>query len=235
MIMGMPISIDIPDVIDAHAFEQLFDLFKQIDQQFSPYIESSEVALFSNGTLQEGALSNSMKATIKACEHYETLTDGYFSAYYNGSFDPSGYIKAWAMQEASEALIAQGITTFLINIAGDMVAHGDAKTWRIGIQDPFNKQATLGIVALTNQAIATSGSYVRGAHIFDPHTKSSKTDLISVSIYGPDIIKADVFATACTAMGFDKATTYLQAYPDYAALLIKTDDTVQPVNNFVFS
>jgi len=235
MIMGMPISIDIPDITDEHIFEQLFDRFKHIDQQFSPYIESSEVSLFAKGNLHEADLSAQMKATIEACAHYEKLTDGYFSAYYNGSFDPSGYIKAWAIQEASTTLISQGLTTFLINIAGDMVANGQTKTWRIAIQDPFNKQTTLGVVALTNQAIATSGSYVRGAHIFDPHTKSSKTDLISASIYGPDIIKADVFATTCTAMGFDKAVSYMQGYPEYAALLVKTDGTLLPVNHFAFS
>jgi thiamine biosynthesis lipoprotein len=232
MIMGMPVSIDIPDATSSDVFQQIFDFFKHVDEQFSTYKESSEVSLFAKGAIPKSALSTELLFVMEQCDYYEKLTDGYFSAYYAGTFDPSGYVKAWAIDTASTLLTNLGFDTFLINVAGDMVARGDARKWNLAVQDPFDTQAILGTVLLTNKAIASSGSYVRGNHIFDPHTKTNDTDLISITIYGDSIVKADVFATACTAMGFDRARAFLQTHPDYAALLVKQNGESEKLNDF---
>lgn len=232
MIMGMPVSIDIPGASSINPFEKVFDFLQQVDARFSPYIESSEVGHFNKDKNSGFTPSADLLFIKKECERYEKLTSGYFSAYYAGVFEPSGYVKAWAMKAASHILEELGFTTFLINIAGDMIASGQDRVWTLGIQDPLQKQALLGTVQLTNQAVATSGSYVRASHILDPHTKTDTTDLISVSIYGDDIIDSDVLATACMAMGFDKACAFLQSHPDYASLLVKKNGEMLPVNNF---
>ena len=228
----MPVSIDIPMETSPDTFNKVFDFLKEVDQRFSPYIDSSEVSRFSRGDLNKSELSPELSFIMEQCKNYEKVTDGYFSTYYTDSFDPSGYVKAWAIEESGKILTNLGIETFLINIAGDMIARGNLRQWNLAIQDPFSKQSILGTVQLTNQSIATSGSYVRGNHILDPHTKTNQTDLISVTIYGKDIIKSDVFATACTAMGFDKARKFLKKYPDYLALLIKNNGESLLVNNF---
>lgn len=230
--MGMPVSIDIPAITAVDAFQKVFDFLRQVDRQFSPYLDSSEVSLFMKGAIKKSALSSELLFIMEQCENYKVLTSGYFSAYYAGSFDPSGYVKAWAIEGASKILLKLGFSTFLINIAGDMVAQGDLRKWNLGIQDPFHKHSILGIVKLTNQSISTSGSYVRGGHILDPHTMLDTTDLLSVTVYGDDIIKTDVFATACTAMGFDKARLFMEHYPDYSALLVKKNGEFLKVNNF---
>jgi thiamine biosynthesis lipoprotein len=232
IIMGMPVSIDIPMESSLDTFNKVFDFLREVDQQFSPYIDSSEVSLFSRGVLKESELSPELLFIMEQCKKYEKVTDGYFSAYYSDSFDPSGYVKAWAIEESGKILTNLGIETFLINIAGDMIARGNIRKWNLAVQDPFSKQSILGTVQLTNRSIATSGSYVRGSHIFDPHTKTNLTDLISVTIYGKDIIKSDVFATACTAMGFDKSRKFLKKNPDYSALLIKNSGESLLVNDF---
>ncbi|MDB5161817.1 MAG: thiamine biosynthesis protein [Candidatus Saccharibacteria bacterium] len=230
--MGMPVSIDIPDATSSDVFQKIFGYFRHVDQQFSPYKESSEVSLFAKGAISKQELSADLLSVMEQCDHYEKLTNGYFSAYYAGVFDPSGYVKAWAINSASALLAELGFDTFLINIGGDMVARGDIRSWNLAIQDPFDVQAILGTVQLTNKAIATSGSYVRGNHIFDPHTKKHDSDLISVSIYGDSIVQADVFATACIAMGYDKARAFLRTQPDYAALLVKQNGESEKLNNF---
>ena len=49
--------------------------------------------------------------------------------------------------------------------------------------------------------MATSGNYERGEHIYNPHTGRAATALDSMTVVGPNICDADVYATAAFAMG----------------------------------
>jgi len=61
---------------------------------------------------------------------------------------------------------------------------------------------TAKVVHPRGHGIATSGSYVRGDHIYDPHRPREKvTDIVSLTVIGPDVLEADRFATAAFAMG----------------------------------
>jgi thiamine biosynthesis lipoprotein len=232
MIMGMPVIIDIPESIDETVFEEVSSYLHGIDETFSTYRHDSEVSRFNNGSLKKDNLSADVRYVSEQCEYYSGLTDGYFSAYYSEIFDPSGFVKAWAMHHVAVIIQSGGYATYLINIAGDMIASGETRTWNIAIQDPLQKDSIYGVVALHNQSIATSGSYERGDHIINPITRSTDTDLISVSIYGNDIINADVCATTCIAMGSAMAQDFLSRYPTYAALLIKKNGSSILVNGF---
>src|SRR5437868_4549419 len=95
-IMGMPISIDIPNCEDKEVFDTVFTYFHKIDDRFSTYKPDSEVSKFITGKLAENDLSDELKKIIKACREVEKMTDGYFSAWAAGAFDPSGYVKGWA-------------------------------------------------------------------------------------------------------------------------------------------
>ncbi len=58
------------------------------------------------------------------------------------------------------------------------------------------------MLALTDRGIATSGTAIRGQHIYDPHRRDvSLVEIVSITIIGPDIYDADRFATAAFAMG----------------------------------
>jgi thiamine biosynthesis lipoprotein len=50
--------------------------------------------------------------------------------------------------------------------------------------------------------VATSGTYLRGAHIYNPHAPDAPAgDIVSLTVIGPNILEADRFATAAFAMG----------------------------------
>ena len=50
--------------------------------------------------------------------------------------------------------------------------------------------------------IATSGTYVRGQHIYDPRRPGRPIeDIVSLTVIGPDVLEADRFSTAAFAMG----------------------------------
>jgi thiamine biosynthesis lipoprotein len=57
------------------------------------------------------------------------------------------------------------------------------------------------VLLVTDLAVATSGTYEKGTHIYDPHTGAPATELLSMTIVGPSIVEADVYATAAFAMG----------------------------------
>ena len=58
------------------------------------------------------------------------------------------------------------------------------------------------MLALTDRGIATSGTAIRGQHIYDPYRHDKPLmDVVSITIIGPDIYDADRFATAAFAMG----------------------------------
>ena len=200
--MGMPVSLDIPSATKETDFEPAFARLSQIDNRFSTYKPDSEVSGFIKGELLENQLSPELKQVIVACKTAEHKTGGFFSAWAAGIFDPSGYVKGWAIAQAGEAIEKQGFGTYCIGAGGDILARSDSgKTWNIGIQDPANSKYLTSQVFIKNGAVATSGNYERGAHITNPKTKQPANSLLSVSVIGRDIIWADVLATAIFAAG----------------------------------
>ena len=57
------------------------------------------------------------------------------------------------------------------------------------------------MVLASGLAVATSGTYEKGQHILDPRSGKPANAWLSFTVVGPDILQADVFATACFAMG----------------------------------
>ncbi len=220
MVMGMGLSIDIPACNDESVFIAVFERFDQIDKRFSPYKEDSELSRYRSGKIEEKDLSSEMKKIMRACKVAEKPTDGYFSAWYDGQFDPTGYVKGWAINEGAKIIKKAGFKTYCLGAGGDILAGSDgAKIWRIGLQDPSNKNYLTSQVILKNGAVATSGNYERGRHITNPKTGKTADSLASVSVVGPDIINADVLATAAFVVGID-SISFINKHPGYEVLAV---------------
>ena len=131
---------------------------------------------------------------------------GYFSAWIGGTFDPSGLVKGWAIDRATSILTRKGGRNFFVDAGGDVQVRGlreDGSPWRVGIRHPTSRGKVARVILAQDLAVATSGTYEKGNHIYDPHTHKDATDLISFTVIGPDILQADVYATAGFAMGED--------------------------------
>jgi thiamine biosynthesis lipoprotein len=74
-------------------------------------------------------------------------------------------------------------------------------------------------LAIAGGAVATSGTYERGPHVLNPFSRGPATELISVTIVGPELISADAYATAAFAMGA-AAPEWLQGLTGYESLVI---------------
>lgn len=205
-IMGMPISLDIADDLPPQELERLsdlaFDWLREVDEQFSTYRPDSEISRLARGELTTP--SPLVASVLERCEELRAETDGWFDAFAGGPLDPSGLVKGWAVQEASDRLTAAGCRNHCVNAGGDIALRGGpspGQPWRIGIRHPWQPMALSWVLACTDLAVATSGTYERGAHIIDPFTRLPATDLVSVTVVGPDLGTADAYATAALAMG----------------------------------
>ncbi len=217
LIMRMPITVAIPDrerteplapgarfATVAQAIEAVFDSFRAVDERFSPYRADSETSRIDRGDLAEAEASPQMREVLALSEQTRRETDGYFSVRFNGRFDPSGLVKGWAIERAARLLDDDGFISFCVEAGGDMEVRGandEGVPWVIGIRSPFEPSKLIRRLRLTNRGIATSGTYIRGEHIWNPRTREPANEIASLTVIGPDVFEADRFATAAFAMG----------------------------------
>lgn len=227
--MGTAISVDIvdppSDVDPDSVIRALFAWFTEVDERFSTYKADSEVSRMNRREASAGALSPDMRAVLDACETLRSDTHGYFDAYATGSFDPSGYVKGWSVQVASDRLLAAGLSNHCVNAGGDIRVRGhgsDDGSWRIGIRHPWDKMKVAWVLAGDDMAVATSGTYERGQHVIDPFRGVPAAELSSVTVVGPDLGRADAYATAAVAMG-RRGLDWLAGLPDHSCAAITSD------------
>lgn len=205
LIMGMPVTVEILDpAADDKTFDGVWDYFNYVDNKYSTYKDSSEISAINRG-LPKAQWSREMKTVMKLCDQTKAQTSGYFDIDRDGQLDPSGLVKGWAIYNVAKMLESAGCHNFYIDAGGDIQPHGlnaEKKPWRVGIRNPFDRQEVVKIVAVSSKGVATSGTYIRGQHIYNPHNPGvPDSDVASLSVIGPNIYEADRFATAAFAMG----------------------------------
>ena len=210
IIMGTPIIIEITNrEATPELFDEVFEYFRYVDNKFSTYKDDSEITAINNKKIQEKNMSAEMQTVFELSEETKKITGGYFDIVTpSGMYDPSGLVKGWSIYNASRILKNRGVNNFYVEAGGDIQTFGKnekGEPWSIGIQNPFNKKREIvKKVYLSGEGIATSGNYVRGAHIYNPKDKNDLlNDIVSISVVGPNIFEADRFATAAFAMGRD--------------------------------
>jgi thiamine biosynthesis lipoprotein len=205
LMMDMPITIVIEDSqVTQENINNVFDFFAYVDETFSIYKEFSEISKINRGELSKNSYSEDMKTILSLSEQTKKETNGYFDIYRNGSIDPSGIVKGWSIYKAAQILENDGFHNFYVDAGGDIQVSGlkDGSSWRVGIRNPFNQHEIVKVLSLTNCGIATSGTQIRGQHIFDPyHPGMPIMDIVSITVVGPNVHEADRFATAAFAMG----------------------------------
>jgi FAD:protein FMN transferase len=232
-IMGIPIGIDARDP-DGMDVEVAFDWLREVDATFSTYRDDSDISRLDRGELAVADCRPEVDEVLNQCMVLNRATRGYFSVRPAGRLDPSGLVKGWAVAGAAERLAAAGAENFCINAGGDIVARGRPapdRLWRIGIRHPEDLESLAAVVALEDLAVATSGEYEQRGHIVDPHTGRPPSGLLSVTVVGPDLAKADAYATAAFAMGAD-GPGWTATLTGYDAMCITSDHRVLQTPGF---
>jgi FAD:protein FMN transferase len=223
LIMGMPITVEVvDDRVGESAIHDTFEYFRSVDEQYSTYKPTSEISKINQG-LPRKQWSKEMREIMKFCEQTKKETDGFFDIEHNGKLDPSGLVKGWAIDQAAKRLRKHHIADFYIEAGGDIQTwglNGDGEPWRIGIRNPFNMDEIVKVIQVSMSGVATSGTYVRGQHIYDPHAPGKPVHTVkSLTVIGRNIYDADRFATAAFAMGED-GINFIETLPGLEGYMI---------------
>ncbi len=230
-VMGTVVSLDVRGAaqpVAERAFDRAMAWLHDVDARFSTYRRDSEISRIDRGELPVAAASADVRWVLDRCDALRDQTGRAFDAHAGGRLDPSALVKGWAVQRGAQILCGEGLTDFCLNAGGDVVVRGGAlpeRHWRVGIQHPRDREAIAAAIAVTDQAIATSGAYERGEHLLDPRTGAAPSDALSVTVAGPDLGSADAYSTAAFALGAD-GPAFTLGLEDYEAMTILADGRV---------
>ncbi|TFH22547.1 MAG: FAD:protein FMN transferase [Bacteroidia bacterium] len=149
--------------------------------------------------------------------------------------------QGYAVDVVSFYLEKLGCRNYMVEIGGEIRTRGmnsRGNFWRIGVDRPEFGNMIPGeqlqvIINMHNRSLATSGNYrkfyekdgVRITHTIDPATGYPKeSKLLSVTILSDECMTADAYATACMAMGFEKAQSFVENQKGVDAYFIYGDE-----------
>src|SRR5579875_536291 len=225
--MGTVVTFDVRLADEARRADLAGALLRRLDAVFSLWRPESPASRLRRGELRLEDAPAEVAAVAAACERARLATAGWFDAELPGGFDPTGLVKGWAAARALEVLCRAGFGDCLVNAGGDIAAAGSpggGEPWRIGIRDPASP-GRVAAVAEVRGAIATSGTYERGAHLVNPRTGRHEARFASATVTGPDLGLADAAATALAVAGRE-GFAFVAALDGYEALAIGYDGTV---------
>ena len=148
------------------------------------------------------------------------------------TLDFSGIAKGFAVDAVAETLSSLGLSSFLVEIGGELCGHGvkpDMQPWWVDAEAPPGLLLPVLRVALCRLSIATSGDYRRfredgGGRI--SHSIDSRTgvpianNVASVTVLHESAMLADAWATAITILGHERGMA-LAARQGLAVRLIR--------------
>jgi len=231
-VWGTVVFIDVTSEIDIEpAIAKVKQYVHEVDQLFSTYKESSVISQLRRGEIEIGQCPPEVIEVWNLCALVKELTEGAFDPWaINGGFDPSGLVKGWAADQCAEILLAAGAIHVQVNAAGDLALRGGftpEQPWSIGVVNPDNRLEILQTFEIIDGAIATSGTYERGAHIYDPHTGMIAIGAKSATVIGPNGAVVDALATALMVSGRDGSVWFTAPeLSEYSAWVIDRHENV---------
>ena len=142
-------------------------------------------------------------------------------------FDFNAIAKGYAVDVLANYLRHLKVTSFLVEIGGEIVAQGKSlksnSFWKVAIDDPQQGEdrTFIQIITLENEALATSGNYRKFSinettgeqwvHSINPKTgKAVPSNILSVSVLAENCMKADAYATALMVMPLQQAKLLIE-------------------------
>ena len=208
--MNMPFTIVfVRDNFDETLIEALNQVVNDIDkylenveEKFSPFLPASLVSRHADlgEELQDDFFDLEYQEVYSRSIIARKETRGLFDPFFNGKYNPTGFVKGWAIENAFMKYINPLIDNNIIE-AGAINGAGDIQvgtrldsnfSWEIGIENPEDKEKIIAKYTIKNGAVATSGLSKKGQHI------KSDNDInhVQVTVVGTYLSDVDVLATA---------------------------------------
>ncbi len=154
----------------------------------------------------------------------------------NMQLDMNAIAQGYSVDKVSEYLMKQGVDNFIVDIGGEVRAHGQKPggEWLVGIEEPTDSNTQLmASLPLRNASLVTSGNYrkyqehggEKYSHIINPLTGYPlQQSLLSVVVLHAKAVYADAYATAFMVMGLDAAMQYVQDHNDIEVYMIYSEN-----------
>jgi thiamine biosynthesis lipoprotein ApbE len=173
----------------------------------------------------KGTQSRALAEVLSAYDFWERQTRGALSLRPegpHGSINVDALGKAYIIDRAAEiARQVSGAESILLNIGGDIRLIGGS--CEVDVTDPaaaFDNAEPLTRVWLEDEAIATSGTYARGAHLLDPRTGRAASTLSSATVIARDAVTANALATAACIEGPEAGMALIENTLHAEAILV---------------
>ena len=146
--------------------------------------------------------------------------------------DLGGVGKEYAVYRVAELLGSRGVTSALLNFAGDVRTiggRGDGRPWSIGVSDPRAPgQCRFAVRLIGGAGVATSGDYercfvkdgVRYHHLLDATTGWPARENMAATVVAADAFTAGRVATAAFLLGPREGVDLIERMPHVEGCVI---------------
>lgn len=208
--MNMPFTIAfVRDSFDEILIDALNQIVYEIDkylqnveEKFSPFLSESLVSRHTDlgEELQDDFFDIEYQEVYSRSIIAKKETQGLFNPFFDGKYNPTGFVKGWAIENAFMKYIKPLIDNNIIE-AGAINGAGDIQvgtrldnnfSWEIGIENPEDKGKIIAKYSIKNGAVATSGLSQKGQHI----KSDNIINHVQVTVVGTYLSDVDVLATA---------------------------------------
>jgi len=182
--------------------------------------------------------SPELNHVFRAYDDWTRRTGGVISIQPHGPNTPRNVDaigKAYIVDRAAVAgrAAAPGIDGLILNVGGDIVTSGRASEF--GIADPHashDNAKPIARIRLRDAAMATSGSYARGAHLLDGRTGKPAQLAAGTTVVAANLVTANALATALCLLGIDDGMALVARTPGAEAFRVGCDGTVVRTQRF---
>ena len=232
-------------------FKNIFNLAQNITKETDGAFDITVAPLvnawgfgFKNGKMPTQRQVDSIKAFVGSDKIIMSEKDG---KQYIRKKDPrtmldcSAIAKGYGSDVVADLLRSKGITNFMVEIGGEVVASGVSEKrvpWRIGITKPVDdslqtQNEVLTVLNVSDIAMATSGNYrnfyykngKKYAHTIDPKTGFPvQHNILSSTVLAKTCATADAFATSFMVLGLDGAQKILKKHPELMVYFVYSDE-----------
>jgi FAD:protein FMN transferase len=214
-----------------------------VDEVFSTWRPDSPVSRLRRGEIELEQAPPEVAEVLELCRRARDASDGWFDPWgMPGGVDPTGLVKGWGAERALDELKAAGVPGAMVNAGGDIAVYGrpaPGLPWSIAVRDPREDNGLLLVVEFDGAgAVATSGRYERGDHMFvpdvtDPERAEPARGLLQATVIGLDLTFADALATALFVSD-GKLLERLGRLRGYHGIVMGLDGTLRASPGFPF-
>jgi len=215
---------------------------KRYDITISPLLD---LWGFGKNPRDEVPKKSEIKEVLKLINFSDVVVKKHNLKYLNNvkKIDTGSFLKGYAIEEAKTLLEKRGEEHVFITSISSIATIGkklENKPWRVGIQDPFNSEKTLGIIELSGNSLGVSGDYqtyveINGKkyhHLMDKQTGYPISDKKLVAVISKSAFLADMYSTALFSMS-EKEIFKFAEKNQIEVLIVKSNGEKITTKNFI--